>query len=29
MKPTLHPILSTRNPHPRDADIQFYEEPLK
>ena len=29
MKPTLHPILSTRNPHPRDADIQFYEEDHK
>jgi hypothetical protein len=26
MKPTLHPILSTRNRHPRDANIQFFEE---
>ena len=29
MKPTLHPVLSSRNSHPRDADIQFFEEDHK
>jgi ATP-dependent exoDNAse (exonuclease V) beta subunit len=29
MKPTLHPVLSVKNSHPRDADIQFYEEDHK
>jgi ATP-dependent exoDNAse (exonuclease V) beta subunit len=26
MKPTLHNILSVKNAHPRDANIQFFEE---
>ena len=26
MKPTLYPVLSVRNRHPRDANIQFFEE---
>ena len=26
MQQTLEPVLSTRNFHPRDANIQFYEE---
>ena len=26
MKPTLYNVLSLRNSHPRDSDIQFYEE---
>jgi len=29
MKPTLYPVLSSRNYHPRDANIQFYEEDHK
>ena len=29
MKPTLYPVLSSRNSHPRDDDIQFYEEDHK
>jgi ATP-dependent exoDNAse (exonuclease V) beta subunit len=29
MKPTLYPVLSSRNSHPRDADIQFFEEDHK
>ena len=26
MKPTLHDILSVRNPHPRDSNIRFFEK---
>ena len=29
MKPTLYPVLSRRNSHPRDSDIQFFEEDHK
>jgi len=29
MKPTLYPVLSSRNSHPRDKDIQFFEEDHK
>lgn len=29
MKPTLYPILSSRNYHPRDANIKFFEEDHK
>jgi hypothetical protein len=29
MKPTLYPVLSVRNSHPRDSDIQFFEEDHK
>ena len=29
MKPTLHPVLSLKNFHPRDKNIQFFEEDHK
>jgi ATP-dependent exoDNAse (exonuclease V) beta subunit len=29
MKPTLHPVLSLKNSHPRDKNIQFFEEDHK
>jgi hypothetical protein len=29
MKPTLYPVLSARNQHPRDKNIQFFEEDHK
>ena len=29
MKPTLHPILLAKNAHPRDKNIQFFEEDHK
>ena len=29
MKPTLNPVLSEINAHPRDTNIQFYEEDHK